>query len=229
VPRCSVLCLFTLVAACGGQGNDIQEPPSNVPPVAAFGTVCTDLTCTFSDSSSDANGTIVSHQWAFGDGGEADAPSPDHTYASAGVYVAQLVVADDRGATASAERQVTVTVPTPPAGVQAITFSDTAIGFCFSPGSTRICAFTEEHVLFSSLDGTALPWTAASDQPWIVFRPASGTTPTDVKVWVDLNKLPPRNNSRSVSGLIAVSSTRGTTTVQSIPVKLQYYSSPPPQ
>ena len=86
-------------------------PPPNALPVASFGSPCIDLTCSFIDSSSDPDGTVVSHHWAFGDGETSDVPSPGHIYAAAGVYHAELAVTDDRGGTAGAVRDVTVASP----------------------------------------------------------------------------------------------------------------------
>ena len=110
----------------------------------------------------------------------------------------------------------------------ALAFSDSAIGFCFNPSSTRACVKLEEHVQFTSTR-EPLIWKAVSDQPWIVVRPAGGTTPTDVRVFVDSAKLPPRNGATSVSGRITVSAAGASNSPQTIPVKLQFYSQPLPQ
>ena len=69
------------------------------------------LTVDFTDQSSDSDGTIQSRAWDFGDGTTSSAVNPSHTYASAGVYTAQLVVTDDDGLTDSAQAQVTVVSP----------------------------------------------------------------------------------------------------------------------
>jgi PKD repeat protein len=199
--------------------------PPDVMPVAYFGSVCVDLTCAFSDSSIDPDGTVVSRHWDFGDSQTSDVPSPGHTYAAAGVYRAELDVTDDRGGTASAVRDVTVAAPVPSGP---LAFSDSAVGFCYRPASTRSCVFLEEHVLFTSTGGKAVKWTAVSE-PWILVRPASGTTPTDVRVSVDMRKLPPVGSSLSVSGLITVSVSGASTSPQTIPVKLQFYAQPLPR
>jgi BACON domain-containing protein len=108
-----------------------------------------------------------------------------------------------------------------------LAFSDSAIGFCDSPGSTRNCVRLAEHVLFTST-GAALAWKATASQPWIVIQPASGTTDTDVRVSVDLTRLP-SGHGTSVSGSLTVSSGGARNSPQTIPVKLQFYSTPPPQ
>jgi len=152
-------------------------------------------------------------------------PSPGHTYAAAGIYHAELAVTDDRGGTAGAERDVTVATPVPSGP---LAFSDSAIGFCYRPASTRSCVRLEEHVLFTSTGGEALKWTAVSE-PWILLRPASGTTPTDVRISVDMRNLPPVGSSLSVSGLITVSVSGASSNPQTIPVKLQFYAQPLPR
>lgn len=114
--------------------------------------------------------------------------------------------------------------------LSALAFSDSAIGFCFMPSSTRACVRLEEWVRFTSVGGTQLTWKAVSSAPWIVVKPAGGTTPTDVRVFVDYYKLPPRNGTTtSVSGWITVSATGASNSPQTIPVKLQFYSQPLPQ
>ncbi len=79
----------------------------NTPPEADFSVACTDLTCTFTDASSD-NVTIASWSWDFGDGGTSTEQSPEHTYAVADTYSVSLTVADDAGATNTLSKEVTV-------------------------------------------------------------------------------------------------------------------------
>jgi lysophospholipase L1-like esterase len=85
-------------------------PPPNVAPNAAFTHSCTDLACIFDDTSTDADGTIVSRAWSFGGSGD---PQP-HTFTAAGTHAVTLTVTDDDGATASVSRSVMVTASPPP-------------------------------------------------------------------------------------------------------------------
>jgi subtilisin family serine protease len=104
--------LFLYTGAFGGGG------PINLPPTAQFAFSCTGLTCSFTDQSSDSDGSIASRSWSFGDGGSSSAADPTHTYASAGTRTVTLTVTDDGGATASQSQQVTVTDPNaPPIGL----------------------------------------------------------------------------------------------------------------
>ncbi|MCA9566145.1 MAG: PKD domain-containing protein, partial [Myxococcales bacterium] len=72
---------------------------ANQPPSAMFGVVCIELTCNFTDGSTDADGTIVSWAWNFGDLATSSDQSPSHTYAEGGDFTVTLTVTDDSGAT----------------------------------------------------------------------------------------------------------------------------------
>ena len=56
------------------------------------------LTVTFSSAGSlDPEGSILTYEWAFGDGNASDSANPSHTYTEPGDYVATLVVLDAEG------------------------------------------------------------------------------------------------------------------------------------
>ncbi|MGO1002714.1 S8 family serine peptidase [Lysobacter sp. CA196] len=105
-----------VLAAQGGVGG-------NVNPVANFSSAVNGLTATFTDSSTDSDGSIVSRSWNFGDGTAAStATNPSHAYATAGTYNVSLTVTDNAGGTHTKTASVTVTAPG--GGVQ--TYSNTA-------------------------------------------------------------------------------------------------------
>ena len=76
--------------------------PANKPPVADAGSnqmFYVNIIIHFSGSgSSDPDGTIVSYEWDFGDGGYASGVEAAHVYVEAGIYSATLTVTDDDGA-----------------------------------------------------------------------------------------------------------------------------------
>lgn len=93
--------------------------PPNQAPTAAFVSTTSGLTATVDGrGSSDADGSIASYAWNFGDGATANGPTASHPYAAAGTYNVTLTVTDDDGATHSVTSPVTVTAPVvdPPAG-----------------------------------------------------------------------------------------------------------------
>lgn len=89
---------------CGGSTN----PPGNQAPNASFTVSSSGLTASFTDKSTDVDGTIASRKWEFGDGGTSTAANPSRTYTSAGTYTVTLTVTDNKGATSTATQSVTV-------------------------------------------------------------------------------------------------------------------------
>ena len=89
----------------------MPTPASNAAPTASFTVSTSDLTASFTDTSTDSDGSIASRSWNFGDGGSSTLSNPSHTYASAGAYTVTLTVTDNDGATDSYSAGVTVTAP----------------------------------------------------------------------------------------------------------------------
>ena len=110
---------------------------ANVAPTASFTFSCTDLTCTFADGSTDADGTIEGYDWDFGDGQTSTEQSPEHSYAVAGDYVVALTITDSRDSTGNASRSVRVPPPPPHVGpTAAFTASCSGLECVFTNQST---------------------------------------------------------------------------------------------
>jgi PKD repeat protein len=133
---------LVLLVACGDNGGDVTEPiptptptptPENVAPTANFGVSCDLLVCTFSDSSSDSDGSVKAWQWSFGDGATATEQNPMHTYAAAQSYTTTLVVTDSAGATGTVSK--TAEPQAPPTAD--LTCTDAA-----GPGAPASCTVT---------------------------------------------------------------------------------------
>ena len=88
---------------------DVIDPPPNVLPTAAFGTGVIAKTATFTSTSTDSDGTIVSSAWDFGDTTTGTGATTSHTYAAAGTYNVTLTVTDNRSGTNSVTHPVTIT------------------------------------------------------------------------------------------------------------------------
>jgi PKD repeat protein len=93
----------------------VTGAPGNAAPTAAFTKTCSGLDCDFTDGSTDADGTIASYLWDFGDGQTSTEASPSHTYAAAGEVTVTLTVTDDDGATGEASETFDVN---PAAGLE---------------------------------------------------------------------------------------------------------------
>lgn len=85
----------------------VAEEP-NEPPSAAFTSECVALGCSFTDQSTDADGSVVAWEWDLGDGATSTQQNPLHDYAAPGTYPVTLTVTDDEGATSTVTQEVTV-------------------------------------------------------------------------------------------------------------------------
>ncbi len=117
----------------------------NAPPVANFQasktTVAVAETITFTDSSTDSDGTVASWAWNFGDSGTSTTKNPTHLYGTAGTYTVTLTVTDDKGS-ASSPKTLVITV-SGPTGVVTYSYPNPAstqatIAYFFPAGSTTL-------------------------------------------------------------------------------------------
>ncbi|HEX3236145.1 MAG TPA: PKD domain-containing protein [Gemmatimonadales bacterium] len=148
-----------LLAACGGDSNN---PSDNTAPAAAFTVACSDLACTFTDGSTDADGSIASRSWDFGDQTAAvTETNPDHTFGSANTYTVTLTVTDNEGATNAATKQVKVPNLPPTASFT-------------SECSDLVCTFTDHS---SDGDGTvaSYDWDFGDGSSHVTTQAASRT------------------------------------------------------
>jgi len=201
--------------AANGVTKSVQVTRANVPPTANFTSSCAELECSFTDLSSDGDGTLVGFDWDFGDGAGAAIRNPIHAYASAGIYVVRLTVTDNGRATASHGQQVTVTAGLTPT----IWLSPTSFRFCYRPGSTRNCVHLSGQLSISNVGNGTLNWEAKSNQSWLGVSPTSGTAPSsNVTVSVHLAGLP----RGTYFGSITVSAAGASNSPQTVSVRLDY-------
>jgi CubicO group peptidase (beta-lactamase class C family) len=83
--------------------------PPNRAPIPAFTASCLGTACRLADGSVDLDGTLTQWRWSFGDGTNSTEQSPAHTYPAPGTYSASLRITDNRGASRSITRELTVT------------------------------------------------------------------------------------------------------------------------
>lgn len=105
--------VWSAVQAAMGSSEPPPPPSSEEPPVASFTFGCTDLSCDFTDTSTD-DGGVATWAWDFGDGSVSPTQSPSHQYAAAGDYTVVLTVTDALDQSDATQQVVTVTEPPPP-------------------------------------------------------------------------------------------------------------------
>src|SRR5882724_9379264 len=141
---------YTLQATASGLTDATSStfnitPPPNQSPVAAFTSSCPTLTCSFTDQSSDPDGTIATWRWDFGDGSATvSTRNPSHTYSAGGSYTVTLTVTDNQGAQNAVTHPVAPSQPNQPP-TAAFTASCSAL----------TCSFTDQS---SDPDGTIATW-----------------------------------------------------------------------
>jgi PKD repeat protein len=89
----------------------VPTTPDNIDPVAGFTSSCTDLDCSFTDTSTDDDGSIASWHWDFGDGAVSVEQNPDHSYGEAGTWSVTLTVTDNDDASDEFSASVTASDP----------------------------------------------------------------------------------------------------------------------
>lgn len=102
-----------------GLVNPGNIPSVNSDPIARFSVAAAGLTARFDGAgSSDSDGNISRYAWEFGDGTSSSGVTVDHQYAEAGSFKVTLTVTDDKGASSSASRTITVENPPQPVSPQ---------------------------------------------------------------------------------------------------------------
>ena len=86
---------------------------ANQNPSADFNYSVNNLAVTFTDASTDSDGTIVSWSWDFGDGSTSSDQNTSHTYSQEGTYNVALAVTDNEGAQSQSIKSVTASLPGP--------------------------------------------------------------------------------------------------------------------
>jgi PKD repeat protein len=166
----------------------------NAAPVANFNFTTSGLTATFTDASTDSDGSIASRSWNFGDGSTSTVANPSKTYAAAGTYTVSLTVTDNGGATNSTSRSVTVSAPpsnellngVPRTGLSGAASSNTFYTVNIPAGASNLVISTsggtgdvDLYVRFGSPPTTATydcrPFTSGNAETCTFAAPSTGT------------------------------------------------------
>ncbi|MDQ3177296.1 MAG: PKD domain-containing protein, partial [Actinomycetota bacterium] len=125
----------------------------------------------FTDTSSDADGTIASWAWTFGDTGTSSEQHPKHTYLGPGTFDVTLTVTDDDGSTGSATQTIVIGIADPGTAPVAL-FRPNVLGknLASAPSGATVVAYSsfccgghEPWVMLDDVVG--LPWAANKGTP----------------------------------------------------------------
>lgn len=115
--------MLTVFISC----NKEEIPPSNALPVAEFSidpeAPVKGEPVTFTDESTDSDGTITSWLWNFGDGEVSQDQNPSHTFDSATGYEVSLTVKDDKDGKNTVKKEFIVSDPHIPNVIPTASFS----------------------------------------------------------------------------------------------------------
>jgi serine protease AprX len=166
---------------------------TNTAPTASFTFDTSDLTASFTDTSTDSDGTVVSWLWDFDDGTDTSTlENPSHTYAAEGTYTVTLTVTDNDGDSSVAFTQdVTVALNVGPIA-SFIVDTPSGCGTYFFPNT---CLFTDTS---TDSDGNIvlLSWDIGDGNPQqstfarssiLVTFPADGDNPATMTLTVTDN------------------------------------------
>jgi PKD repeat protein len=155
----------------------------NVNPTADFDFICNAEECTFTDASTDSDGTIASYAWDFGDGNTSTEAVPVHTYTGLTElthFDVELTVTDDDGGTGVVTKTVAVAPP-------AQTVCDNGSGTFVECGLTLTNAATVRVTITGrdcTASGNTLVITEPDDPDTVVFDDGCSLDPGD---FFDLN------------------------------------------
>jgi len=178
-----VVMRFDNLAVTTGSGT-----VTGTPPTAAFASSANGLAVSVDGSgSTDADGSVVSYAWDFGDGASASGTTASHTYAAAGTYQLTLTVTDNTGATGSAVQSVTVDGA---AGLLAADafgrVSASGWGSADTGGAWTVGSGVANYLAGNGV-GTMLMGTAGATR--LAYLPGVTATAADVQVLVSQDKI----------------------------------------
>ncbi len=131
-----------------GNGTDIQLTSrgfGNQKPTANFAapvSIQLGQTASFTNTSTDADGTVSHYLWDFGEGIPATAVNPTHLYQKPGTYRVTLMATDNEGRSSIKEQLIQVyegapdtQAPSAPSGLASPWKTDTAVGLVWNPST----------------------------------------------------------------------------------------------
>ena len=169
--------------------KQVVANPPNQKPEADFAVTQDELELSVDASdSADADGTIASYAWDFGDGTSGTGETAEHTYLGAGTYEVELTVTDDDGATDTHTLDVVITGPPVPFAMDE--FDRTVSGGWGNAGVGGTWVRSGSATNFNVANGAGTIKMGSAGAGPSISLPTVSSSDTDMRMRVGLDKMP---------------------------------------
>lgn len=134
-------------------GNSIMGNPDIgayeyqwISPVSSFSSSVSARTASFTDTSTDLDGTISAWSWNFGDGDTSSSQNPEHSYTENGTYTVTLTVTDNHGAQSTTTSSVTINYSNPSGSSRRNLLPTLTIASTTTPTTTHTIEYLKKRV-----------------------------------------------------------------------------------
>lgn len=182
----AALLLLSGVSGCGTGKAGNGTPHAAFSTTPASGVAPMAVTCDAS-ASFDADGSVLSYFWDFGDGQTGTGITLTHTYTSPGNYTVTLTVTDNQGSTATATRNIVVT--NSPTAAVTVSWAPNRESAVNGPGGGyRVYYGTAPNIDIAGADMAVVPYLSGPSAPTtITLVLPSGTYYFKVVAYSTLN------------------------------------------